>query len=254
MKILIIEDEPQTAQVLKEIIVGIRPDNEIVGILDSIDKTVKYLSLKENTPNLIFMDIQLADGESFEIFSRVSVDCPVVFCTAFDQYTLQAFKSNGIEYILKPIKEDDIRSAFDKVDKLNLSFHTNEYIVSILKSRFPDQKSYRTSLIVQHKEGFIPIPVQNIAFFYLLNEIVYVYCLDNKKYSVFKTMDEIESTLDPEQFYRISRQIILNRKAIKEIQPYMNRKVIVKTDLQTSERLIVSRLKVTSFLKWIEQP
>ncbi len=254
MKILIIEDEPQTAQVLKEIITGIKPDCEIVGILDSIDKTVKYLSVKENTPNLIFMDIQLADGVSFEIFSRVSVDCPVVFCTAYDQYTLQAFKSNGIEYILKPIKEDDIRSAFEKVDKLNLSFHTNEYIVSILKNRFPDQKNYRTSLIVQHKEGFIPVPVENIAFFFLLNEIVYVYCFDNKKYSVFKTMDEIESTLDPEQFYRISRQIILNRKAIKEIQPYMNRKVIVKTDLQTSERLIVSRLKVTSFMKWIEQP
>ena len=254
MKILLIEDERQIAEVLKDIILKIKPESDIIGIVDSIDKSVQFLSVEENKPDLIFMDIQLADGLSFEIFSRVTINCPIIFCTAYDQYTLQAFKANGIEYILKPIKEDDIRSAFGKMEKLKEAFHSDNDILNVLKNAFHEHKNFRKSILVQSKECYIPISIENIALFFLTNDIVYAHCSDNKRYSIFKTMEEIEVNLDPEQFYRINRQIILNRKSIKEIQPYINRKLIVKTSVQTSEQLIVSRLKVTSFLKWIEQP
>ncbi len=254
MKILIIEDEPQIAEVLKDIIVKINTEAEIVALLGSIEKSVQFLSVAKNAPDIIFMDIQLADGLSFEIFSHVEVRCPVVFCTAYDQYTLQAFKSNGIEYILKPIKEEDIRAAFEKIAKLKQSFSLENDILSVIRKAFPEKKEYRTSILVQYKGSYIPIAVDSIAFFFLNNEIVYGYCFDNKKYSVFKSMEEIESTLDPNQFYRINRQILLNRTAIKEIQSYINRKVLVKTDLSAPEPLVVSRLKVSTFLRWIEQP
>jgi two-component system response regulator LytT len=112
MRILIIEDEPHTAQTLSEIIVQIRPDSVITQVLESIEQSVNYLVDENNLPDLIFADIQLADGLSFEIFSQIELKCPIIFCTAYDQYTLQAFKTNGIEYILKPVKEEDVKSAF----------------------------------------------------------------------------------------------------------------------------------------------
>ena len=254
MKILVIEDEIQIAEVLIDILKKIRPEVVICGIVDSIEKSVRFLSVKQNAPDLIFMDIQLADGLSFEIFSRIDVNCPVIFCTAYDQYTLQAFKSNGIEYILKPIREEDICTAFDKLEKLKLSFNSDSNILSLIKDAFSGQKTYRTSILVQYKGSYIPIAVESIAFFFVSNEIVYAHCFDNRKYSVFKAMEEIESTLNPKQFYRISRQNLVNRASIKEIQSYVNRKVVIKTDLQSTEQLIVSRLKVPTFLKWIEQP
>ena len=254
MKILIIEDEPQIAEELKELLLRIYPDTEILGLLDSIDSSVKFLSEKRNAPELIFMDIQLADGLSFEIFTQIEINCPVIFCTAYDQYKLQAFKCNGIEYILKPIKECAIRSAFEKIEKLKLSFNSNKDILEILKNALNQQKCYSSSLLAQNKGKHIPILVDDIAFFYLSNEIVYAYCFNSKKYPVYKTLEEIEFTLNPDKFYRINRQVLLNRTSIKEIQPYINRTVIVKTDLQHPEQLIVSQFKVSTFLSWIEQP
>ena len=254
MKILILEDEPQIAEVLIDILRKIKSETEFVATLDSIDATVQFLSGRQNIPDLIFMDIQLADGLSFEIFSRIEVTCPVIFCTAYDQYTLQAFKSNGVEYILKPIREEDIRAAFDKLEILKQSFNSDRNILEIIRNTFPEQKNFRTSLLVQYKGSYIPLAVDNIAFFFVSNEMVYAHCFDNKKYSVFKAMEEIESTLNPKQFYRISRQHLINRASIKEIQSYVNRKVVIKTALQSSEQLIVSRLKVSTFLKWVEQP
>ena len=253
MKILIIEDEPHNAQTLSEIIVQLKPNSIILEILESIEQTVKYLSNQNNTPDLIFADIQLADGLSFEIFSKIKIKCPIIFCTAYDQYTLQAFKTNGIEYILKPVKEEDIEAAFIKYETLKESLKPDNDIVNILKQTFSQKESYRTSILVNYKESFIPIVVNKIAFFVVENEILYIQTLDNQRYPVFKTMSEIESSIDPSLFFRINRQILLNKNAIKEVQPYFHRKVIIKTDVRIKEQLIVSRLKVTEFMNWIEQ-
>ncbi|MGD9977961.1 MAG: LytR/AlgR family response regulator transcription factor [Bacteroidales bacterium] len=254
MKILIVEDEPQTAGVLQDIISKIRPGLQVIGVTESIAQTVKYLSGSGHQPDLIFMDIQLADGLSFEVFSRIQVKSPVIFCTAYDQYTLQAFKVNGIEYILKPIKEDDVRAALEKLETLRQSFNPDAEILSIVKDAFGSRKSFKTSLLVRYRESFIPIAVSNIALFYVDSEIVYAITFDNQKYPIFKPISEVEGDINPNQFYRINRQALVNRDAIKEIQPYFNRKVIVKTHLKFNGPLVVSRLKVTDFMEWVELP
>jgi two-component system response regulator LytT len=253
MNILIIEDEPHTAQILSEIIVQVRPDSIILETLESIEQSVKYLSNENNIPDLIFSDIQLADGLSFEIFSKIQLKCPIIFCTAFDQYTLQAFKTNGIEYVLKPVKEEDVELAFTKYETLKESLKPDTEIINLLKNTFQKKENYKNSILVHVKESFIPIEVSKIAFFIVDTEILYIHTFDNKRYPVFKAMSEIEASLDPTIFFRINRQVLLNKKVIKEVQPYFNRKVIVKTDLKTEEQLIVSRLKVTEFMNWIEQ-
>ncbi|MGD9327348.1 MAG: LytTR family DNA-binding domain-containing protein [Cyclobacteriaceae bacterium] len=253
MKILIIEDEPHTAQTLSEIIKQIRPNSTILGMLDSIERSVNYLSNDSNLPDLVFADIQLSDGLSFEIFSKIQVKCPIIFCTAYDQYTLQAFKTNGIEYILKPVKEEDVEAAFSKYDKLKESLTPGNEIVNLLKSTFHNKANYKSSILVHFRERFIPIEVNKIAFFVVETENLYIQTFDNQRYPVFKPMSEVEASIDPSLFYRINRQVLLNKKAIKEVEPYFKRKVIVKTALNIKEKLIVSRLKVTEFMNWIEQ-
>jgi len=253
MKILIIEDEPHNALTLSEIILQLRPDSIILESIESIEQGVNYLSNQNVAPDLIFADIQLADGLSFEIFSRIKIKCPIIFCTAYDQYTLQAFKTNGIEYILKPVKVEDVEAAFVKYDTLKESLKPNTEIVDLLKQAFNQKGSFKTSILVHFKESFIPVAVSKIAFFLVENEILYIHTFDNQRYPVFKSMSEIETSVDPSLFFRINRQVLLNKNAIKEVQPYFNRKVIVKTDLRINEQLIVSRLKVTEFMNWIEQ-
>ncbi len=254
MKILIIEDELQTAEVLKDIILTIRQDTEVAGIIDSIENSVKFLSVPENQIDLIFMDIHLADGLSFEIFTHVKIECPVVFCTAYDQYALQAFKSNGIEYLLKPVSDEDIKRAFEKVDSLKQSLSAEKDILTIVKEAFPVQKNYKGAFLVEQGDSFVPVSIQSIALFALADEKVYAYCFDNRQYAIPKSMEEIELALNPSQFYRINRQIILNRDSIKGIKQYFNRKIIISATVRTPEQLIVSRLKVSAFLRWIEKP
>lgn len=253
MKILIFEDEPHNAQTLSEIIVQVRHDAVILEILESIEHAVKYFANHNDKPDLIFADIQLADGLSFEIFSRIKIKCPIIFCTAFDQYTLQAFKTNGIEYILKPVKEEDVEAAFIKYETLKESIKPDTEIVNLLKLAFNQKERFKSSILVHYKESFIPIAVNKVAFFTLEAEILYIQTFDNQRYPVFKSMSEMESSVDPSLFFRINRLVLLNKNAIKEIQPYFNRKVVIKVDVKIKEQLIVSRLKVTEFMNWIEQ-
>jgi len=252
MNILIIEDEPQTANVLKDLIIRQNPSFHVSAILESIEDSVKYLSLAKNHPDIIFMDIQLADGLSFDIFPRVQISCPVVFCTAYDHYALRAFKSNGVEYLLKPVKEADIRAAFTKLESLKNAFQAGGEIINTLKNMLLERKKYKNAFLLRNRESLIPVETSNIALFVLEKEILNAWCFDNQKYTLFSPLDEFEKDVDPSQFYRISRQALINRKAIKKIEPYFNRKLTVNTQFKLDERLVVSRLKVADFLQWIE--
>lgn len=253
MKVLIIEDEPHNAQILGEIIVQLKPGSVILDVLESIKQSVQYLSDQNNKPDIIFADIQLADGLSFEIFSTINVRCPIVFCTAYDQYMLQAFKTNGIEYILKPVKEEDIKAAFIKYDTLKESLKVEPDAMDRAVQSHRSKVTYKTSILVHYKESLIPVSVFDIAIFFVDFEVLYIQTFDNRRYAVFKSMSEMESQIDSSLFFRINRQVLLNRNAIKEVQPYFNRKVIVKTDVQVKVQLIVSRLKVVEFRQWMEQ-
>jgi DNA-binding LytR/AlgR family response regulator len=239
VNILIIEDEPGTARLLREFITAIDEDYKILAVCDSIEGTVAFLTTTTHRVDLLFMDIQLADGNSFDIFRQVTITAPVIFCTAFDTHLLDAFKSNGIDYILKPFHEKDIEQAFNKLLQLRNS-------VSV-----PDR--LQSSFLVKFREKMYPVAIKDVAVVALESEVVYLYTFNKEKHALFKTIDEVEATLDPQSFFRINRQMILHRDAIYEMEPFFNRRVIVNLKVPTTVRPLVSRLKVGPFLSWVEK-
>ncbi len=247
MNVLIVEDELHTSKLLKEIIEQ-DEDFLVTERLESVGEAVQYLSKHQQKLDLIFLDIQLADGHSFEIFNHIDVTVPVVFCTAYDEYTLQAIKNNGIDYILKPFKEEDIHTALNKYKRLAQTFKDK----SSAPLQFPDATQYQQSFLTQYRDKTLVKYVKDIALFYIEFETVYIYTITGEKFSLFKNLEYIESVCDPKQFFRINRQVLINREAVLSIEPYFNRKVIVQTKFNLSEKLIVSRLKVTAFKDWLE--
>jgi len=237
--------------VLKELIES-QPDLIVVDVKDSIESTVGYLHKNQEKIDLLFLDIQLADGQCFEIFNHVELTVPVVFCTAYDEYVLQAFKHNGVDYILKPFDDEEVFNAIEKIKRLKKSLSKGS--LNSIQSLFHEKKGFQKSIIAHVGKKMIPIVIDNILLFHLENEAVNIYCADQKKYVVFKTMNEIESMLDDQHFFRINRQMVINRDAVKEIEPYFNRKIMVQATITIGPKIIVSRLKVTPFLNWLEQP
>jgi two-component system response regulator LytT len=251
MNILIIEDEPRTARLLKEFILAVDDSHTVLGICDSIETTVQFLQTTTHRIDLLFMDIQLADGSSFDIFQKTPISTPVIFCTAYEDHLLEAFKSNGIDYILKPFHEKDIEQAFRKLDQIRQSL----LLAPSLPVRLEQALANRTqsSFLVKFREKMYPVAVRDIATVALENEVVYLYTFNKEKHAVFRPIDDIEAALDPQTFFRINRQMILNRDAILEMEPFFNRRVIVTLKIPTTDRPLVSRLKVTPFLEWIEK-
>jgi two-component system, LytTR family, response regulator LytT len=250
MKILIVEDEQKTALLLKEFIEW-HANYNVVGICDSIETAVAYLRQHQQDLDVIFMDIQLSDGQSFEIFDKISVNLPVVFCTSYNEYTLKAFKNHGIDYILKPFDATDIRQTIAKVEALkgNFTAHT----ANTLKEVLAEKRTYQTSFLIRFREKIYPVAVADIAFVYLENETAYLYGFKGEKHPVFKTLDEIENVVSPDQFYRINRQMLISKKSIKEIENYFNQRLVVHLTVPIPEKALVPRLKVAPFLSWIEK-
>ena len=221
----------------------------VLDKLESIVEAVHYLSKYQQNVDLLFFDIQLADGYSFEIFKHVDVTVPVVFCTAFDEFTMQAIKNNGIDYLLKPFKETEIHQALQKYKRLISNLNT--------KSRSPihflprGEQAYQKSFLTQFKEKTIIKRVEEIALFSVEYEAVYLYTFEGKKYPLFKKLEYIESVCDPNQFFRINRQMLVNKETIVSFEPYFNRKVAVELTIKTEQNAIVSRLKVAPFKEWL---
>ena len=250
MNVLIVEDENKTACLLKDMIEN-QGNYLVVNICQTISSSVQYLKKNQSKINLIFMDIQLADGDSFEIFNLMEVTKPVIFCTAYNDYMLKAFKNNGIDYILKPFKQRDVVNALKKIDLLQNTF---DHTIMAKIQTASQTNSFQTSFIVQKKEKMIPLSVFSIAFIYIENDIIYAVNFDNEKSSIFKSLDEIENVLNPIHFFRINRQMLVNRKAVKNIVPYFNRKLKVNLNIKHTDKVVVSRLKVSRFKQWLEKP
>lgn len=250
MNVLIIEDENKTAQLLQEMIEN-HNDYLVVNICQSISVSVNYLEKNQKKIDLIFMDIQLSDGESFEIFNLIEVNKPVIFCTAFNRFMLKAFKNKGIDYILKPFQQKDVDNALKKVDFIKNTFGSD---ISTKLKEIQKPVSFQTSFIVEQKGKMTPLSVVSIAFMFIENDIVYALTFQNEKFAIFKSLDEIENAIKPNDFFRINRQMIINRNNIKNIVPYFNRKVIINLNVCNKDKAIVSRLKVSLFKKWLEKP
>ncbi len=252
MDIMIIEDEPKAASLLKEFVEKNDASNRVIHIADSIESAVSFLQGSKKQQDLLFMDIQIADGLSFEIFKQVKIEAPVVFCTAYEQYAMEAFRSNGIDYILKPFEEKDIEAAFLKLERLRQVPRIDAGIADKLLQALGAVKKSNTSFLIRLRGKMIPVPVKDVAAIVLENETPYLYHFNKEKHPVFKTIDEIDALLDNHLFFRINRQMIINRHAIRDIEPFFNRKVIVNLVVTTLEKPVVSRLKVTHFLSWVE--
>ncbi len=249
MNILIVEDEAHTAALLQEII---EQDQDFIVTekLESVLETVEYLSKYQQNMDLLFFDIQLADGQSFEIFKHVDVVVPVVFCTAFDEFTLQAIKNNGIEYVLKPFKEDEIHLALQKYKRLLSNIKTKNASVALVSPE--PNKAYQQNFLSQFREKSIVIRVEDVALFAVEYETVYLYTNSGEKFPLFKKLEYIVSVCDPEQFFRINRQMLVHRSAIQSFEPYFNRRLIIQLPIKLEEQAIVSRPKVHQFKNWLE--
>lgn len=247
MNVLIVEDELHSSKLLKEIIEQ-DEDFLVTEQLETLAETVTYLNKHQKKLDLLFLDIQLADGHSFEIFKHIDVSIPVVFCTAYDEYTMQAIKHNGIDYILKPFKEDEIHNALKRYKQFASTFQAK--LSKPIQFNSPNQ--YQQSFLTQHREKTLVKFVKDIALFHIELETVYMYTFSREKLFIFKSLDYIESVCDPNQFFRINRQMIVNRNNVISIEPYFNRKLTIHLKASAGEKAIVSRLKVTPFKEWLE--
>lgn len=252
MNIIIIEDEIRTAKSLENIILGLRPEAKIIGKYQSVASSVEALSLGSK-PDLIFMDIQLSDGLCFDIFQSVRINMPVVFCTAFDEYSMEAFKNNGVDYVLKPFSKDDIREALEKVEELKNFFQQKSMpdLDELLQKLNPP--SAKTSFLVFRNQKYNTVQVDNIAFFYIRYDATVIMSFDKESFTVNKSLDQIASIVSPVQFYRVNRQYLVNFKAIKEVEHYFMRKLYVKLLIDTPDKLLINKEKAQNFLSWMEE-
>jgi len=250
LNVVVIEDENLTALDLINTLKRIDSDIEVKAILPTIGEAVKYL--KENQPpDLIFSDIQLPDGLSFEIFKQVPLSSPIIFCTAYDQYALKAFEVNGIDYLLKPFSKDSVSKAIDKYRLLKGNVkdrsETFEQLMSILEQRSTRQTN---SIIVFIGDKIIPIEIESIALFYLEDNYVFAFTFGQKKHIVSQSLEELEN-LCGTTFFRANRQYLVNRKAIKDAARYLNRKILIHLNVSFPNQITVGKLKVTQFIEWL---
>ncbi|MFB6457172.1 LytR/AlgR family response regulator transcription factor [Chitinophaga sp. Hz27] len=251
MRIVIIEDEIKAAKSLSAMITKLRPSYTIEAMLGSIETAVSYLS-NNPQPDLIFMDVQLSDGLSFEIFRMVKVTAPVIFCTAFGEYAMDAIKSNGVDYLLKPFAAADLEAAFEKVDTFKTFFQqrTQSDWQELIKRL--DKPETKTSFLVMHNNKYITVRTENIAYVYIKFESPYIVTFQQQKYTISQTMEQLQSQLSAKQFYRLNRQYLVNFDAIKEVEHYSARKLALQMSVPTEEVLTVGKEKITHFLEWME--
>lgn len=250
LNIIIIEDEKLTAQDLAKTLNRIDPDINIRAILSTVEDAIRYFKT-EPLPDLIFSDIELTDGISFDIFKQVKINVPVVFCTAYDQYALKAFEVNGIDYILKPFSIDSISKAIDKFQLLkgNIEYPTDIY--SQLKEIITNERaSPKSSIIVYHGDKIIPILINNIALCYIEDGYVFALLFDKKKYLISHTLDELERICGF-NFFRANRQYLVNRKTINNAVRFSDRKTLLSLNIDFPDKIIISKLKVRSFVEWL---
>lgn len=255
MNILIVEDEELAVKKLQKTLTQIQHDATVVGTTDSIKSTVQWL--QENpAPDLILMDIELADGQSFEIFNQVNVKSPVVFTTSYDEYALKAFKVNSIDYLLKPVQKEDLEAALQKFVSIRQEYigKANGINVDSLLQELQQKlqpKEYRKRFLVKHAQKLVSVETTDIAYFYSDGRLNFFKTYDNRKFVVDYTMDELEDMLDPKQYFRISRPFFVAIGAIDRIEDYFGNRLALHLKPSVDKEALVSREKVTDFKKWM---
>lgn len=252
MNIVIIEDEKISADELAGTITALESDAKIVAILSSVKIAVAYFQ-SSPMPDLIFSDVQLGDGLSFEIFKVSKISAPVIFCTAYDEYALNAFKTNSIDYILKPSTTKTVADALAKYRSMRQTFSDGkDQYKAVLEALINRDSTKSTSILVYQKEKILPIRLDTIALFYIANEVTHLLTFDAKTYSINKNLEELEQ-LSGIDFFRVNRQYLINRKAVIDASRYFLRKLSVNISVPyNKEKILVSKEKIPQFLAWLE--
>ncbi len=252
INILIIEDEEPAANRLKKMAIEIEPEINVLENIVSVNSAVTWL--KQNPmPDLIFSDIQLSDGLSFEIFKNVDVQCPVIFITAYDEYAIDAFKVNSIDYLLKPIKKEDLEIAINKFKKLS----TKEAVApaldinKVLETFNQPKADYKTRFIVRYGEHIKTIKIEDAAYFYTEDKINFLTTNEARRYTIDYNLDNLESLLNPKTFFRINRQFIISIHAISEMFTYSKSRVLIKLNPPCKHETIVSTERSGDFKLWL---
>lgn len=257
MRILIVEDEDLAVRKLQKTLSDVEPDAEVVGVTDSIKNTVQWLE-DNNAPDLILMDIELADGQSFEIFNRAKVTSPVIFTTSYDEYALKAFKVNSVDYLLKPVQKDELASAIEKFRQTRTAAVAPQVVpgldINTLVKELQEKlhlKEYRKRFLVKHAQKLVSIEVDDISYFYSDGRLNFFKTGDNRKFVVDYTMDELEEMLDPDKYFRISRSFYVSVESIDKIEDYFGNRLMLQLKPAVDKEALVSREKVTDFKKWM---
>ena len=251
MKILLIEDEISASSRLQKLINEINPQIEILAVLDTVEDSIAWLS-NNPEPDLIFLDIQLSDGLSFEIFQDVDyLQTPVIFTTAYNEYAIQAFQLNSIDYLLKPIDRKDLEKALIKYNKRIQKGALPNFDVLLSQLKIKKQE-YRSRFLVK-TGSLMQTILDDIAYIIIENQMVHPILFSKRQHSLDYNLDELELLLNPKRFFRINRQMIVNIKAIKSIQPYFNARLLITLDPPSTKECVVSREKTNLFKQWIEQ-
>ncbi len=251
MNVLIIEDESATARRLQKLLLEIDPDIQVLAIHESIAQTVNWLKL-HGEPDLMFMDINLSDGLSFEVFTEIEVNCPVIFTTAYDQYAIQAFKVNSIDYLLKPVVKDNLSESIHKYYKLQRPAAENKLDIAKLALALGIQKpDYMKRLVVRYGEVIKAIEVKDAAYFYSDEKIVFMALKEGKAYPVDFTLDHLETRLNPELFFRINRKFLINYHAIEKMISYSKSRIKVTLNPPCELEAISSTERSGEFKEWL---
>lgn len=253
MRILIIEDEAPAARRLNALIKAQNPVAEILDVVDTVEGAVKWLQTHE-PPELIFMDIQLADGLSFDIFDQVEVKAPIIFTTAYDEYALRAFKVNSVDYLLKPIEQEELACSLQKLRNLRDQFASPLDVNALrllMQSLQPGQPQYKNRFLVRFADKLVFIQTEDIAYFMAEDKYVFIFTRENKKYPVDHTLDELDSLLDPATFFRLNRRLIAHLSSIQTIHSYFNGKLKLNLQPNPAIEVIVSRERAAAFKRWL---
>jgi len=250
MKAIIIEDEVAAANALQALISEVEPEIEISAILQSIDESVEWFQTSPR-PDLVFMDIHLADGSAFSIFEQVTISCPIIFTTAYDEFALKAFEVNSIDYILKPIDKRELSRAIQKFKNLAArNLFDNNLLTKLLYEIKQNSNVYKASFLIPVKDKFIPLSACDIACIYIDGKTLKALTFSGVSFNLDGTLDDWILQLDPKKFYRANRQYIIAKQAIKDASIWFGGKLSANLSVQTPERIIVSKARVGDFKKW----
>jgi two-component system LytT family response regulator len=248
MKALVIEDEILASKHLLQVLEEVG-DILVIAVIESITETIEWFR-KNPQPDIVFMDIHLADGSAFEIFRHTDISCPIVFTTAYDEYALKAFKVNSIDYLLKPIETTDVQDALKKLKDLSGSENQNTALNNLLASYGKTSKYKKHFLIPSKGDKLIPVQTSDLACFCIDAGIVKALSADGKSYIFDYTLDELADLLDPEVFFRANRQFIISRAAIKDIDIWFNSRLSVNLRIAVPEKILISKARISEFKKW----